>query len=58
MTENILSEDYTTWVEKIKWNHDIPKEYLSSAVIMQLASTQNYAQMSSKKIIEAIVKME
>lgn len=37
--DNILSEDYTTCVEKIKWNHDIPKEYLSSAEIKQLAST-------------------
>lgn len=26
-------------MEKIKWNHDIPKEYLSSAEIKQLAST-------------------
>ncbi len=38
-TSPILSEDYTTYVEKIKWNHDIPKEYLSSAEIKQLAST-------------------
>ena len=37
--DNILSKDYTTCVEKIKWNHDIPKEYLSSAEIKQLAST-------------------
>ena len=37
--DNILSGDYTTCVEKIKWNHDIPKEYLSSAEIKQLAST-------------------
>ena len=37
--DNILSEDYTTCVEKIKWNHDIPKEYLSSVEIKQLAST-------------------
>lgn len=37
--DNILSEDYTTCVEKIKWNHDTPKEYLSSAEIKQLAST-------------------
>ena len=37
--DNILSEDYTTCIEKIKWNHDIPKEYLSSAEIKQLAST-------------------
>ena len=26
--DNILSEDYTTCIEKIKWNHDIPKEYI------------------------------
>ena len=37
--DNILSEDYAAMVEKIKWNHDIPKEYLSSAEIKQLAST-------------------
>ena len=36
---NILSEDYTACVEKIKWDHDIPKEYLLSAEIKQLAST-------------------
>ena len=34
-----FQEDYTTCVEKIKWNHDIPKEYLSSTEIKQLAST-------------------
>lgn len=37
--DNILSEDYAALVEKIKWNHDIPKEYLSRAEIKQLAST-------------------
>ena len=37
--DTILSEDYTTCIEKIKWSHDIPKEYLSSAEIKQLAST-------------------
>ena len=31
--------DYAAMVEKIKWNHDIHKEYLSSAEIKQLAST-------------------
>jgi hypothetical protein len=24
--DNILSEDYAAMAEKIKWNHDIPKE--------------------------------
>ena len=37
--DNILSEDYTTCIEKIKWNLDIPKECLSSSEIKQLAST-------------------
>ena len=37
--DNILSEDYAALVEKIKWNHDIRKEFLSSAEIKQLAST-------------------
>ena len=36
---NILSDDYAAMVEKISWNHDIRKEYLSSAEIKQLAST-------------------
>ena len=37
--DNILSEDYAALVKKIAWNHDIRKEYLSSAEIKQLAST-------------------
>ena len=37
--DNILSDDYAAMVEKISWNHDIRKEYLSSAEIKQLAST-------------------
>lgn len=37
--DNILSEDYASMVEKIAWDHDIHKEYLSKAEIKQLAST-------------------
>lgn len=37
--DNILPEDYAALVKKIAWNHDIRKEYLSSAEIKQLAST-------------------
>jgi len=37
--DNILSEDYATMIEKIPWDHDIHKEYLSKAEIKQLAST-------------------
>lgn len=37
--DNILSEDYAIMIEKIPWDHDIHKEYLSKAEIKQLAST-------------------
>ena len=37
--DNILSEDYSSMVEKISWEHDIKKEYLLTSEIKQLAST-------------------
>ena len=38
-TDNILSKDYASCVEKITWDHDIHKVYLSKEEIKQLAST-------------------
>ena len=37
--DNILSEDYSSMVEKISWEHDIKKEYILTSEIKQLAST-------------------
>lgn len=37
--DNILTEDFSTMVDRITWDHNIKKEYLTTSEIKQLSST-------------------